>query len=350
MLPLLITTALVVAVSALCSLAEAVLYSVPASYVEQLRSEGRRTGEVLAELRGQVDRPITAILTVNTVANTAGAAVAGAQAAVALGEGNVVLFSAALTIGILLFSEILPKTIGVVYSRALGPWLARPLQLTVFLLSPFIALISLVTRLISRGKASGGVSQDEIVSLARMGHRSGSIDADEAAVIQNVLALSRTTTRSVMTPRTVVFTLEARTPVREAQQLDNIMVYSRIPVYAGDADDIVGVAYRRDVLSEPEATTLELADLVRPVAYVGEHETVDRVLELLLEHRRHMLVVLDEFGGFAGVVTLEDVMEEILGKEIVDEFDVVADMRELAMTRRKAALARMRRGGDEPTD
>lgn len=343
MLPLLVTTASVVLISAICSLTEAVLYSLSPSAIEQLRAEGRPAGKALHALREHVDRPITAILTVNTVANTAGAAVAGALAAQALGEGNVVLYSIALTITILLFSEIIPKTFGVVYSRALAPWLARPLQLTVWLLTPVILVITLITRLISRNKDSGEVSQDEIISIANLGFRSGSIDADEAAVIRNVLALSETPTRSVMTPRTVVFALDVDTRVAAAQAEDRLMVHSRIPVFHGRMDEIVGLVYRRDVLAESD-TGRSLAHLVRPVPIVGDREPVDRVLELLLEHRGHLLVVVDEFGGFAGVVTLEDVMEEILGKEIVDEFDEVADLRALAAARRDAALARMRQG------
>ena len=344
MLPLLLVTSTVIVVSAVCSLSEAVLYSITPSYIEQLRADGHASGERLAALRAHVDRPITAILTINTVANTAGAAVSGALATQALGEGNVVLFSAALTAAILLFSEILPKTLGVVYSRVLAPWLAAPLQWAVTALLPVIWLIGRATRLISADDEEG-VSQDEILSVARMGFRSGAIDEDEAAVIQNILALSTTTSRAIMTPRTVVFSLDAETPVSEAQDRDEVQVHSRIPVYSGERDDVIGVVYRRDLLSE-ENGSKTLADLLRPVGYVGTTDKVDRVLDMLIEQRRHLVVVLDEFGGFAGVVTLEDVMEEILGKEIVDEFDEVADMRALATQRRAEALQRMRRRAD----
>jgi len=340
MVLLLLVTTTVIVVSAVCSLSEAVLYSVTPSDIEQLQADGHASGERLAELRAQVDRPITAILTINTVANTAGAAVSGALATQALGEGNVVLFSAALTVAILLFSEILPKTLGVVYSRTLGPWLAAPLQWAVMALRPVIWLIGRLTRLISSGDAEG-VSQDEILSMARLGFRSGAIDKDEAAVIQNILALSTTTCRAIMTPRTVVFALDADTLVAEAQDRPEVQVHSRIPVYAGERDDVIGVVYRRDLLSE-ETGRKTVADLLRPVGFVGTTDKVNRVLDQLLEQRRHLVVVLDEFGGFAGVVTLEDVMEEILGKEIVDEFDEVADMRELAAQRRQATLRRMR--------
>jgi len=341
MFPLLLVTGFVIVVSAICSLSEAVLYSITPTFIEQLQAEGRASGDRLAALRAQVDRPITAILTINTVANTAGAAVSGALATQALGEGNVVLFSAALTIAILLFSEILPKTLGVVYSRALAPWLAAPLQWAVVALLPAIWLIGRVTRLIATDEDEA-VSQDEILSVARLGFRSGAIDEDEAAVIQNILSLSSTEARAIMTPRTVVFALDMDRPVVEARTEPEVQVYSRIPVYAGERDDVIGLVYRRDLLSE-EHGDHTVGDLLRPVEFVGTTDRVDRVLDLLIEARRHLVVVLDEFGGFAGVVTLEDVMEEILGKEIVDEFDEVADLRALAAERRQVALERIRR-------
>jgi len=343
MIPLLATTLGVVLISAFCSLCEAVLYSVPAAHVESVKASGSSAGRVLARLREHVDEPITAILTLNTVANTAGAAVAGGLATKALGESNVYLFSAALTFAILFLSEILPKTFGVVYSRLLATWVAWPLRWMVLLFWPVIFVISLVTRLISRGKGQEGVSHEEIVSLTRLGHKEGTIDADEAAVIQNVLALSSTKTRAIMTPRTVVFSLDLHTPLDEVLEEEALMVHSRIPVYDTDVDDIVGVVYRRDVLAADTDKVSTLGPLIRPAAFVVESEPVDRVLEVLLEHRQHMLVVMDEFGGFSGVVTLEDVMEEILGKEIVDEFDKVADMRALARKRREAALGRLKR-------
>lgn len=339
MVPLLVTAFSVVLISAFCSLCEAVLYALPATEVARLKEEGHPSGARLEHLRERIDEPITAILTLNTVANTAGAAVAGSLAAKALGDGQVVLFSAALTVAILLFSEILPKTFGVVYTRALGPVLSGPISLLVVLLKPAILIIGFLTRMISRGREEG-VSPEEIVSLARLGSRSGAIDAGEAAVIQNILGLPEVPARSIMTPRTVVYALGAATTIGEAQDHERLMIHSRVPIYDQSVDDIVGMVFRRDVLAceEPERT---VRTLVRPVEFVGQNEPVDRVLELMLEHKRHMLVVVDEFGGFAGVVTLEDVLEEILGEEIVDEFDQVADLRQLAVQRRKAALSRM---------
>ena len=341
MLALLLTALTVVLISAYCSLCEAALYALPATYIAQLKEQGHPAAARLEKLRGSIDRPITAILTVNTVANTAGAAVAGGLAASALGEDRVLFFSAALTVAILLFSEILPKTIGVVHSRALSVYLAGPLTLMVWLLTPAIAVISVLTRLLS-GDGEQGVSQEEIASLARLGRQSGAIDHEENLVIQNILALPQRPVRSIMTPRTVVFTVPSSATIAEVAAEERIMVHSRVPVYATGIDEIVGMVFRRDVLAA-EDTSAAIGTLLRPVDFVGENEPVDVTLDLMLAAKKHMLVVLGDFGGFAGVVTLEDVLEEILGQEIVDEFDEVEDMRELAKARRAAALKRMER-------
>lgn len=343
MVPLLATTAAVMAVSATCSLCEAVLYSVPATHVEALQKDGRSSGAVLAHLKARIDRPITAILTLNTVANTAGAAVCGALASEALSEQNVYVFSAALTVGILLFSEIVPKTVGVVYAKLLAPFLAHPLNAVVLVMTPVIATISLVTRAINRGHDTNAVSQEEIASLARLGHQSGAIDADEVAVIENVLGLPERPVRAIMTPRTVVFALDADRSVGEVLTANPGILHSRIPVWDGTIDNVVGMVFHRDLLAlESHEGHRKVRELLRPVEFVGDQEPVDRVLEVLLQRKKHLLVVLDEFGGFAGVVTLEDVMEEILGQEIVDEFDDVANMRDLAVARREAAIKRMK--------
>ncbi len=338
MLLLFITAALVVTVSAFCSLCEAVLYALPASHIADLAEQGNSSAKTLERLQNQIDRPITAILTVNTIANTTGAAIAGSLAAAALSEGSVVVFSIALTVAILLFSEIIPKTIGVVHTKVLAPWLARPLAMMVFVLTPVIAIISGLTRTLA-GAGGPGVSLEEIASLARLGSNSGVIDAGEAAVIQNILTLPKRRAKDIMTPRMVTFSLPAITTVEEAAAMKPIMVHSRIPVYGSGPDDIVGLVFRRDVLAHAVKTD-SLEALIRPVEFVVEKEPADSVLELMLAKKTHMLIVLGEFGGFAGVVSLEDVLEEILGEEIVDEFDTVTDLRQLAQDRRANALAR----------
>ena len=329
----------------MCSLFEAVLYAVPLSHIESLAAAGSRTGRILQRLRRDVDRPIAAILSLNTIANTAGAAVAGAMAASIFGQAWLVYFSALLTLMILVFSEIIPKTAGVTYNRALASLIARPLQALVWLFSPLIWLTQKITRIMTRGREKQQVSAEELMVMARLGHKTGGIDADEARVIQGILSLENKTVQEIMTPRTVVFSLSAKLTVGEMHNQVGILNHSRVPLYDEDAEDIIGMIHRRDAL---EALTkgrseVKLEELMRPIDFVANSLTLDQLLQLFLERRQHLFVVCNEFGELAGLVTLEDVLEEILGAEIVDEFDQVENMRELARQRRKQPLKERRR-------
>ena len=340
MTELIFAVAAAVLISAMCSLFEAVLYSVPVGHIESLANADRKAGRILQRLRGNVDRPIAAILSLNTIANTAGAAVAGAAAAKVFGEAWVGYFSAAFTLAILMFSEVIPKTAGVVYSRPLAAVIAGPLALLVWLFSPLIWLCGMATRVVSRGREPEHVSEEEILGLARMGQQSGALEADHAAVIANILTLQDKSVRDIMTPRTVVFALPASTTVEELRARGGTFEHSRIPVYDKNADDVVGIVLGREVLAAMAGGRgkARLEEVMRPVDFVAGSVTLDRLLRIFMERRQHLLMVLDEFGGLAGLVTLEDVIEEILGQEIVDEFDKVVDLRELARRRRERTL------------
>jgi len=340
MAELVVIVVIVVGISAMCSLFEAVLYAVPLSHVESLAAAGRSTGRILQRLRRNVDRPITAILSLNTIANTAGAAVAGAAALKVFGAAWLVYFSAFFTLLILLFSEVIPKTAGVTFSRPLAGLIARPLQLMVWVFAPLIWLTRFATRLVSRGHEEQRISAEELIVMARLGEKSGGIDEHEAKVIHGILSLEGKTVRQIMTPRTVMFSLSARMTLKEVQEEVGMLNYSRVPLYDEHREDIVGVVHRREVLAalaEGRGET-HLEEVMRPVEFVSELLSLERLLELFLARRKHLAVVLDEFGGLAGLVTLEDVLEEILGQEIVDEFDQVPDMRELARRRRQAII------------
>ena len=337
MTELVMTVGIVVGVSAMCSLFEAVLYAVPLSHVESLAAAGQSTGRILQKLRRNVDRPIAAILSLNTIANTAGAAVAGALAAQVMGQAWLVYFSAFFTLLILLFSEVIPKTAGVTFSRPLAGVIARPLQLLVWVFTPLIWLTRFATRLVSRGHEEQRVSAEELIVMARLGEKSGGIDEHEAKVIRGILSLEEKSVRQIMTPRTVVFSLSAQMTLKEMREEVGMLNHSRVPVYDENSEDIVGVVHRREVLTAlaEGRGEVRLEKVMRPVEFVAESLSLERLLELFLERRKHLAVVLDEFGGLAGLVTLEDVLEEILDAEIVDEFDQVADMRELARRRRR---------------
>jgi len=339
MLELLLVITAVLITSATCSLFEAVLYSVPVSRIEALERAGRPAGHILKELRRQVDRPIAAVLSLNTIANTGGGAMAGALAAQLLG-GNIWLFSCAFTLAILLFSEVLPKTIGVVYARGLAPLVARPLRGLVWVFRPLIALTQQATKLVWTDQQEQRVSDDELLTMVGLGLRSGDLQPHEARVIRNVLALERRTAADVMTPRTVVFTLDVQTTVRDAAESSELEKYSRVPVYEDTAEDLVGIVHKVDILKSVanDQFGTALTTLMRPIHFVVDTMPLDRLLLVFLERRQHAVAVIDEFGSFAGLVTLEDVLEELIGREIVDEFDQVTDQRAFAKRRRVETL------------
>ncbi len=328
----------VIVVSAMCSLFEAVLYAIPISYIESLAQTGRASGRILKALRTRnIDRSISAILSLNTIANTGGAFIAGAAFIKVFGGEWQPYFTIFITLAVLLFSEVIPKTIGVVYNRSLASLITYPLQFLVWSLYPLVEMCRLATRTFSRGGAIQEVSEEEIAIMARLGRRTGAIQPDEARVMQNILSLKRKTVKDVMTPRTVVFALSADLTVEQAQKEAGIWPYSRMPVYENDFEEVTGVVLRRDAFNAltGERGHVKISDLMKPVHFVAETFSLDHVLEMFLERRQHLFVVIDEYSGLAGIITLEDVLEEILGREIVDESDQVTDMRELARRRRR---------------
>jgi len=337
-----IAVGLAVTVSALCSILEAVLYSVPNSHVEILKKNGQASGKTLEALKGDIHKPITAILTLNTVANTMGAAVAGAAAAAVFGDTNLGWFSVAFTLTILIFSEILPKTIGVAYCRELAPWIALPIRLLVNILTPAIWFCQAIIRLIPRTTEETLVSAEEVLAIAALSHRAGEINTQEERVINNILQLKVKYVKDVMTPRTVTFVLDGSMSVAEARNYtDEWNLHSRVPIYNKDPDDIIGVILRRDVLltAAEGMDSIKLTSLARTVHFVPESMPLSQVLVNFFEKKRHLFVVIDEYGSVTGVITLEDVIEEIVGEEIMDESDQIKDMRALAKKRLKEKVA-----------
>lgn len=338
MLALIVTVALATLISALCSTTEAMLYSVSWTHIEKLKEDKRPIGEVLFQLRTHVDQPISAVLTLNTIANTAGSAFAGALAAVALGPENLIWFTLAFTVLILIAGEILPKTFGVVYANQLSIVLGYPLKGLILLFKPFIFLSSLITGLITKGKGAPEATEDDIRIMARMSAESGEIMDFEEKVITNILSLDRKYVEEVMTPRTVVFSMPADTLLKDAILEDDLWHYSRIPVYKKNNEDIIGLVARRELslflhkkrLDNEHALDVTLETIMQPITFVHESQTLDKVLVKFLESRQHLFAVLDEYGGIAGVISLEDILEEMLGQEIVDESDIAADLREKA--------------------
>lgn len=330
---LIISVSLAIVVSALCSVCEAVLYSLTTSQVEMLRRSGTRSGAILHELRGDIDEPITAILTLNTIANTVGAAIAGASAAHLYGDRNVLLFSAAFTMAILIFSEIIPKTVGVSFSYRLAPFIAVPLKLMVICLKPIVMLCQTITRLLPQGRTEESISAAELQTIAAMSRESGQIEEVQERVIFNIIDLKQKIVRQVMTPRTVTFSLDENLSIEEAMhEITRLTSHSRVPVYNSDPDDVTGIVMRKDVLqaAAEQKTSITLAKLKVPVHFVPESMPLNLALVDFFEKRQHLFVVVDEYGSVTGVISMEDVLEEIVGEEIIDESDKNRDMRELA--------------------
>lgn len=332
------SVALVLGISALCSLTEAALYSVRVPYARQLAESGSRSGRALLEMLGNMDRPITTILVVNTVANTAGAALAGAQAErlfagqTVYGYPFTLVFFVAFTLSVLLFSEILPKVTGVAYGRSIARVMALPLAAAIWVLWPLVRIAQMGTRLVQRNGTEPLAPEEEVHQMATMSAEEGSILPMEAELVKNVLQLNEILAKDIMTPRTVVYTLAAERPVADLLDEMGAIPYTRIPIYEDDPENWVGLVLKNDILAclARDEFDTPLAQLQKPLKFVPETVPGHRLLRTFLAQREHLLGVLDEYGGMRGVVSLEDVMESVIGSEIVDETDVITDLQQVA--------------------
>ncbi|MBW1796781.1 MAG: DUF21 domain-containing protein [Deltaproteobacteria bacterium] len=334
MTELIIAASFAIIISAGCSLFESVLYSVPTRHIETMVQAGKSTGKLFKKMRRDIDRPIAAILSLNTIANTAGAAVAGSAASAVFGYQWLGFFSAFFTVAVLVA--------GVVYCRSLVPKVAYPLRGLVWFMTPAIWLSGLITRLFTGDKSEEAITAEEIRVMARLSLQTGGIKLYQEQAIENILTLQNKQVKDVMTPRTVIFSLSEHLTVEEASKVATNWEHSRFPVYDQDMEDVVGVVFTKELfmaLTEGKKD-MHLTELMRPVHFVVETARLNTVLMEYLELRQHLFVVLDEYGGLAGLSSLEDILEEILGREIVDESDEVADKRELARSRRERLVGK----------
>lgn len=338
---LIIYIVIALGVSFLCSVLEAVLLSTTPSYVEQLADQGKRAGRLMQRHKQDVERPISAILTLNTIAHTVGAAGAGAEAAGLFGNQFLGLISAVLTLLILVFSEIIPKTLGAVYWRKLTPPAAYVIQVLVVGLSPAVWFFEKLTVLLRTNQSEVTVTRADLEMLVRIGAKEGSLLEQENRVMRNLLRLNQVKVETIMTPRTVMTALPQALTIQEVMERYSAVPYSRIPLYKDDRDDVVGYVLRyhilqKSVLGEHHVT---LESLRQPIKVIPETASVGQVLTDFVNQQEHIFLVLDEYGGTAGIVTLEDAIESLLGMEITDESDVVADLRQLAEQRFKRQYA-----------
>jgi CBS domain containing-hemolysin-like protein len=340
---------LALGVSFLCSIMEAVLLSVSPSFVARMEQERGLLGQKLRALKDDVDRPLAAILSLNTIAHTVGAAGAGAQAAAVFGDVYVGVISAVLTFLILVVSEIIPKTLGALYWRQLAPLVVRLLVPTIWAMWPLVKLAQGLTRLLARGKKRVLVSREEFTALAELGAQEGVFHEDESRILRNLFRFGQIRAGDIMTPRTVLFTLPAAQTVGEALQAHPEMRFSRIPIYGTNRDDITGFVLKTDLLLQAaqQQPGTPLADLKRPLLVVPRDLPLRDLFEQLMNDRAHVALVVDEYGGTAGLVTLEDLVETLLGLEIVDEADAVHDMQEWARQQWRNRARRLGLLGEE---
>jgi CBS domain containing-hemolysin-like protein len=336
---LLVVVFLTIFISAQCSLYEATLYSTRLGTLEAAKSKSktRQMARKMIQLKKQISEPIAAILILNTIANTAGATLAGMYAHKTLGVGLVPIFSIALTLAILFFAEIIPKTMGVVYWRTLWPVIVWPLTIIKYPLYPLIWITEKLSSFLTRGHPTAPMTEEDILGAIRLGAKEGEISQWESLMVHNIIKLENTEVREVMTPRKVMLSLDTNMTVEEALKAAGPKGITRIPVYREDNENIEGYVMIHELgsaraLSEPNTP---LSAIVKPISFVAETTNCLTLLNRFLKKRSHIAIVEDEYGSIAGLVTLEDLLETVLGAEIVDETDKVVDLQKLARQRKK---------------
>ncbi|WP_394146167.1 CNNM domain-containing protein [Vibrio atypicus] len=334
MLLLTLYVTIAIGVSFVCSVLEAVLLSISPSYLAQLRQQGHPAAEQLTKLKADIDRPLASILTLNTIAHTIGAATAGAQAAVVFGSQWLGVFSGVLTLGILVLSEIVPKTIGATYWRQLSPMAATVLRWMVWALTPFVWFSEQITKRLARGHEAPKM-RDELSAMAMLAKESGEFAEGETKILNNLLGIQDVPVTQVMTPRPVVFRVDAELTINEFLAEYKDTPFSRPLVYSQSNDNIIGFVHRLELfkLQQTGCGEKQLGAVMRPVHVLLNTITLPKAFEQMMAHRLQLAMVVDEYGTVQGILTLEDIFEHLVGEEIVDEADRTTDMQELAFER-----------------
>lgn len=317
--------------SFLCSVLEAVLLSTPMSYISMRENQGSKTATLMKQYKNNVDRPVGAILSLNTIAHTIGSAGVGAESIKIFGEQYFGLISAILTLLILVLSEIIPKTIGASYWRSLALPSTRIIRVLILITYPLVLLSELITKVFTPRGNQASMSREEVSAMVDVGTTEGIFRESESKLIKSCIALSGVKARQIMTPSIVVESACQDLTVKDFQAKQS-WSFSRIPVYAGDKDYITGYVLKDAVLKllSEDQFHVKLSDLKRPILTFREEESVFQIWEKMLEKREHISVIIDEYGGLRGLVTMEDIIETMTGVEIVDEDDVAVDMQALA--------------------
>ena len=323
---------LAVVISFLCSLLEATLLSISPSYIEIKANEEKKFGLILKELKNDIDRPLAAILTLNTIANTIGAAGIGSQVTKMYGDQALGVASAMLTFTILIVSEIIPKTLGASRWRTFAPFAAYIIRFLITVLYPIVFFTEMISDVVG-GNKKQKLTREEMIATAEIGVGHGTLRKKESNIIKNLLMLDNVFVHDIMTPRSVLFALQEDMAVDEVLEQHSPIRYSRIPVFSKDLDHIEGMVHRYQILeaSSDDEHKIKVKELIAPIHTVPEGITVSACLDQLIHRNDHIFMVTDEYGSTMGIVTLEDSIETLLGVEIVDEFDSVADLRAYAL-------------------
>jgi len=341
--------AIAIGISFLCSILEAVLLSITPSYVERIVASRPRDGNRLVKVKDQLDESLSSILILNTFAHTMGAAGVGSQALQVFGAEWETLIAVLLTLAILYFSEIIPKTLGATFWRKLAIPSAFLILWLVKLVYPLVWVSTRLTKYFS-SKEGNEITREEIIALASLGHKGGTLFSHESEYLSNVLSLHEIRTEEVLTPRSVVHMLHHDMSITDALNQAKTKQFSRMPVYRDSRDDIIGKVIKGD-LFEAERDGHggdKISQYIKPIIRVSEKLPIQQLLDTFIKNRIHLVLVEDEFGQNAGVVTLEDAIETLLGREIVDESDTVEDMQALAKNRYRERLreSKQDQGGD----
>lgn len=321
--------------SFICSIMEAVLLSVPMSYLKSKSENNDKNAIAMIALKDDIDKPLSAILSLNTVAHTVGAAGVGAQASIVFGDAYFGIVSAILTILILVLTEIIPKTLGANYCKELIGVSSKTIKGMIIVIYPLVWMSSILTRMLSREKSNMTTSREEISALASIGTQEGIFIDKENKIIQNLIRLKSLRIKAVMTPRIVAVIANEDMTLQEFLKNKEFLHFSRIPIYKDNKDNITGYVFRELVFEKlaEDQFDLKLKDIKRNIIIFPESITLFDAWEELLKQKEHISLVVDEYGGMDGITTLEDIIETLLGFEIVDEKDKVDDMQQYAMKR-----------------
>ena len=322
--------------SFLCSILEASLLSFTPSYIQIKKKEGKAYAETLSRYKQDIDKPLITILTINTIAHTVGAILVGVQAEKTFGDGGnaVGIVSGIMTLAILIISEIVPKTIGATYWKSLGNFTAKTLQILIFPLkyTGILWLMLLTTKLIGSSAHAHTMSREEFIALTDTAEEEGVFEQNETTVIKNLLVFKSVEAKDVMTPFSVAVTENENATINEFHETHKNLIFSRIPVYNKNTNNISGFVLKDDILEEiiNNNGNAKISTIKREIMVIDANRPIPEIFELFVDKRAHIAIVVDEYGNTIGLITMEDIIETLLGLEIMDESDDVPDMRALA--------------------